>query len=100
MLRFRKFQKIVLHFLVFIGFFLPEVFAQGKSESLPLASFLWNHRDPMRVGWDGNKLFVQLKPYPDEGEYRLAFRVLREDTLISASSRIFWNNLIKIIINI
>ena len=78
MLRFSKFQKIVLHFLVFIGFFLPEVFAQGKSESLPLASFLWNHRDPMRVGWDGNELFVQLKPYPDEGEYRLAFRVLRE----------------------
>ena len=27
MLRFSKFQKLVLHFLVFIGFFLPEVFA-------------------------------------------------------------------------
>ena len=49
-----------------------------QAQSLPLASFLWNHQDSMRVGWDGEKLFIQLKAHPSEGEYRLAFRVLRE----------------------
>jgi len=73
-----------------------EGFLQKKTEFLPLASFLYANRDPMRVGWyniSNNHLekgfkkvvkkpvgsfFVQLKPRKNEGEYQLALRVLRE----------------------
>lgn len=67
-----------------------------EEEILPLASFLFAHRDQMRVGWyitsrkpvvkdlrtvSGNpagSIFVQLKPRRNEGEYQLALRVLRD----------------------
>ena len=67
-----------------------------EAETLPLASFLFAQRDPMRVGWydnsnnqelkdlrpEGTKavgsLFVQLRPRKYEGEYQLALRVLRD----------------------
>ena len=70
--------------------------SQKKGEFLPLASFLYANRDPMRVGWyntssmplekdfktDAKKpvgsFFVQLKPRKNEGEYQLALRVLRD----------------------
>ena len=70
--------------------------SQKKSEFLPLASFLYANRDPMRVGWyntssmplekdfktDAKRrvgsFFVQLKPRKNEGEYQLALRVLRD----------------------
>ncbi len=72
-----------IRFFLLMPLIFPTVFFSGnfgsvKAESLPLASFLWNHQDPMRVGWNGEQLFVQLKAHPGEGEYRLAFRVLRE----------------------
>jgi hypothetical protein len=67
-----------------------------ETETLPLASFLFAQRDPMRVGWYDNSniqeqkdlrpesakavgsLFVQLRPRKYEGEYQLALRVLRD----------------------
>ncbi|RTZ79360.1 MAG: hypothetical protein DSY98_05945 [SAR324 cluster bacterium] len=70
--------------------------SQKKAEFLPLASFLYANRDPMRVGWyntssmplekdfktDAKRpvgsFFVQLKPRKNEGEYQLALRVLRD----------------------
>ena len=70
--------------------------SQKKAEFLPLASFLFANRDPMRVGWyntssmplekdfktDAKRpvgsFFVQLKPRKNEGEYQLALRVLRD----------------------
>ncbi len=70
--------------------------SQKKGEFLPLASFLYANRDPMRVGWyntssmplekdfksDAKRpvgsFFVQLKPRKNEGEYQLALRVLRD----------------------
>ena len=70
--------------------------SQKKTEFLPLASFLYANRDPMRVGWydtssmplekdfktDAKRrvgsFFVQLKPRKNEGEYQLALRVLRD----------------------
>ena len=69
---------------------------ETKSETLPLASFLFAHRDPLRVGWHDNShkkklknfrpqeakpvgsLFIQLRPRKYEGEYQLALRVLRD----------------------
>ena len=71
-------------------------FNQAQIEILPLTSFLFANRDPMRAGWyrepisKGVKnlksvtekpvgsLFVQLKPRLNEGEYQLALRVLRD----------------------
>ena len=71
-------------------------FNQAQIEIIPLTSFLFANRDPMRAGWHqdfvskGTKnlksftkkpvgsLFVQLKPRLNEGEYQLALRVLRE----------------------
>ena len=68
---------------------------QAQIEILPITSFLFANRDPMRAGWhrDHNSksvknlksvtekpvgsLFVQLKPRLNEGEYQLALRVLR-----------------------
>ena len=70
-------------------------FNQAQIEILPLTSFLFANRDPMRAGWHfesinkGVKnlksitkkpvgsLFVQLKPRMNEGEYQLALRVLK-----------------------
>ena len=67
-----------------------------EEEILPLASFLFAHRDQMRVGWyitsrkplikdlptvarnPAGSIFVQLKPRKNEGEYQLALRVLKE----------------------
>ena len=67
-----------------------------EEEILPLASFLFAHRDQMRVGWHitsrkpvvkdlrtmsenrAGSIFVQLKPRRNEGEYQLALRVLRD----------------------
>ena len=69
---------------------------EAKTEILPLASFLFAQRDPLRVGWHDNSyehelkdlhlqeakpvgsLFVQLRPRKYEGEYQLALRVLRD----------------------
>ena len=71
---------------------------KSEIEILPVASFLFAQRDPMRVGWynlqnsynkksyndDSYKpvgsLFVQLRPKKFEGESQLALRVLRNDT--------------------
>ena len=71
-------------------------FNQSQTEILPLTSFLFANRDPMRAGWHQKSiskdfkniksvtekpvgsLFVQLKPRLNEGEYQLALRVLRE----------------------
>ena len=71
-------------------------FNQAQIEILPLTSFLFANRDPMRVGWHRDpiskgvkniksvtkkpvgSLFVQLKPRLNEGEYQLALRVLRD----------------------
>ncbi len=70
-------------------------FKKAQIEILPLTSFLFANRDPMRAGWyrdsiirDAKKfksvnekpvgsLFVQLKPRLNEGENQLALRVLR-----------------------
>ena len=67
-----------------------------EAEILPLTSFLFAHRDQMRVGWHiaprkpvvgdlrtvsenpAGSIFVQLKPRRNEGEYQLALRVLRD----------------------
>ena len=72
-----------------------EEFIQTQKEILPLTSFLFANRDPMRAGWnreplsEGIKnlqtvnekpvgsLFVQLKPRLNEEENQLALRVLR-----------------------
>ncbi len=77
-------------------------FNQEQIEILPLTSFLFANRDPMRAGWhfkSFNKgvknqksitkkpvgsLFVQLKPRINEGEYQLALRVLK------GGSQQFW----------
>ena len=71
-------------------------FNQAQIEILPLTSFLFANRDPMRAGWHREpiskgvknlksvtekpvgSLFVQLKPRLNEGEYQLALRVLRD----------------------
>ena len=70
-------------------------FNKAQIEILPLTSFLFANRDPMRAGWhfkSFNKgvknqksitkkpvgsLFVQLKPRMNEGEYQLALRVFK-----------------------
>jgi len=70
-------------------------FNQTQEEILPLTSFLFANRDPMRAGWHRESiskglkdlksvtekpvgsLFVQLKPRLNEGEYQMALRVLR-----------------------
>ena len=75
---------------------LPAVSTAIETEILPLASFLFAQRDPLRVGWHDNlhkqqlkdirpqeakpvgSLFVQLRPRKYEGEYQLALRVLRD----------------------
>ena len=75
---------------------LPAVSKAIETETLPLASFLFAQRDPLRVGWHDNShkqelkdlrqqeskpvgsLFVQLRPRKYEGEYQLALRVLRD----------------------
>jgi len=69
---------------------------QAQIEILPITSFLFANRDPMRAGWHRDhisksvknlksftekpvgSLFVQIKPRLNEGEYQLALRVLRE----------------------
>ena len=66
---------------------LPAVSKEIETETLPLASFLFAQRDPLRVGWHDNShkqelkdlrqqeskpvgsLFVQLRPRKYEGEY-------------------------------
>ena len=71
-------------------------FNKAQIEILPLTSFLFANRDPMRAGWHHDSisqgiknlksvtekpvgsLFVQLKPRLNEGEYQLALRVLRD----------------------
>jgi hypothetical protein len=75
---------------------LPAVSKANETETLPLATFLFAQRDPLRVGWHDNShnqqlknirpqeakpvgsLFVQLRPRKYEGEYQLALRVLRD----------------------
>ena len=81
------------------------------TETLPLASFLFVQRDPMRVGWYDNSnkleqkdlllesakvvgsLFVQLRPRKYEGEYQLALRVLRDGSHQFQLIREFTNGL-------
>lgn len=67
--------RIVLTLLL-TGCLLPSlVWSQVE---LPLASFIFNHQHLMRVGHQAQGVFVQIRPLPEEGEYRLALRVLRD----------------------
>ena len=62
--------------LLLTGCLLPSL-VWGQVE-LPLASFIFNHQHLMRVGHHEQGPYVQIRPLPDEGEYRLALRVLRD----------------------
>ena len=97
----RFFLKIGIIAILFLGSFEKNIsfsadLKKFKIEILPIASFVFAQREPMRVGWYNlqkfykkksfnngiskpvGSLFVQLRPKKFEREYQLALRVLKD----------------------
>ena len=98
---FKKYLATITGYFLLFNFYVFSTIQsaeliQTQIEILPLTSFLFANRDPMRAGWHRDpiskgvknlksftekpvgSLFVQLKPRLNEGEYQLALRVLRD----------------------
>jgi hypothetical protein len=81
---FSMIRKILL---LWVSLCWAGVLLATSGAPIPLASFIFNHQHLMRVGHLGalsaqgrpeSGIFVQIQPLPEEGEYRLAMRVLRD----------------------
>ena len=79
-MRFLSARVVLVGGLVagFLGVGGPQSACAGSVPVLPVVSLVYQQQDMIRAGWSPEGLFAQIKPRPEEGEYRMAVRVMRD----------------------